>query len=61
MLKKADWKLAIASGGFTYFADYLAEQLDVTVANQLEIVDGTLTGQVKGRERRLFDMSLDWY
>jgi phosphoserine phosphatase len=51
VLKAHNWKLAIASGGFTYFADYLAErlELDGAFANQLEIVDGKLTGQVKGK------------
>jgi len=50
VLKQYHWKLAIASGGFTYFADYLAERLalDAAVANKLEIVDGKLTGQVEG-------------
>ncbi|MEP4889887.1 MAG: phosphoserine phosphatase SerB [Aliiglaciecola sp.] len=49
-LKKANWKLAIASGGFTFFADYLAERLnlDYAISNQLEIVDGKLTGKVDG-------------
>ncbi|MBU2877866.1 phosphoserine phosphatase SerB [Aliiglaciecola lipolytica] len=49
-LKKANWKLAIASGGFTFFADYLAERLglDYAISNQLEIVEGKLTGKVLG-------------
>ncbi|MGY0581188.1 MAG: phosphoserine phosphatase SerB [Paraglaciecola chathamensis] len=49
-LKQHQWKLAIASGGFTYFADYLADrlELDGAVANELEIIDGKLTGQVSG-------------
>lgn len=49
-LKKYGWKIAIASGGFTYFADYLKENLglDAAVSNQFEIIDGTLTGNVKG-------------
>jgi phosphoserine phosphatase len=44
------WKVAIASGGFTFFADYLREKLHLTtvVANELEIMDGKLTGQVIG-------------
>ncbi|MGJ8680757.1 phosphoserine phosphatase SerB [Paraglaciecola sp.] len=51
VLKQYNWKLAIASGGFTYFADYLAQrlELDAAVANQLEIRDGKLTGLVSGR------------
>lgn len=44
------WKTAIASGGFTYFSDYLKSelQLDHAQSNTLEIVDGKLTGQVLG-------------
>jgi phosphoserine phosphatase len=50
VLKKHKWKLAIASGGFTYFADYLLQrlELDEAVANELEIIDGKLTGKVSG-------------
>lgn len=50
-LKKHGWKLAIASGGFEYFADYLKEKygLDCAVSNKLEIIDGKLTGQVLGQ------------
>ena len=49
-LKKYGWKAAIASGGFTYFADYLKETLGLVaaVSNQFDIVDGVLTGKVKG-------------
>lgn len=49
-LETLGWKVAIASGGFTFFADYLREKLRLTaaVANQLEIVDGKFTGQVLG-------------
>lgn len=51
VLKQHHWKLAIASGGFDYFADYLKEryQLDFAAANQLEIIDGKLTGNVLGK------------
>lgn len=50
VLKAHNWKVAIASGGFTYFADYLAKrlELDAAVANQLEIKQGKLTGHVLG-------------
>lgn len=50
ILKQYNWKVAIASGGFTYFADYLAErlELDAALANKLEIADGKLTGKVAG-------------
>ena len=49
-LQQHDWKTAIASGGFTYFADYLKNllKLDFAVSNQFDIVDGKLTGLVKG-------------
>ena len=51
ILKSHGWKLAIASGGFDYFANYLKEtySLDYAVSNQLEIVEGKLTGQVLGK------------
>ena len=50
-LKKHEWRIAIASGGFTYFADHLKEllSLDAAYANTLEIVDGKLTGKVLGK------------
>ena len=49
-LQKHQWRVAIASGGFTFFADHLKELLDLdsAVANTLEIVDGKLTGKVLG-------------
>lgn len=49
-LQAMDWHVAIASGGFTFFADNLRQQLKLVaaVANQLEIKDGKLTGKVKG-------------
>lgn len=49
-LEALGWKVAIASGGFTFFADHLRERLHLceAVANQLEIVDGKLTGEVIG-------------
>ena len=49
-LKKHNWRIAVASGGFTYFADHLKEllALDATFANTLDIVDGMLTGKVLG-------------
>lgn len=44
------YKTAIISGGFTYFAKYLQQRLgiDYIHANELEIVDGKVTGQVQG-------------
>jgi phosphoserine phosphatase len=49
-LKKHNWRIAVASGGFTYFADHLKEMLalDATFANVLEIANGKLTGKVLG-------------
>ena len=45
-LKSYGFKTAILSGGFTYFGNYLQQKLgiDYVYANQLEIVDGELTG-----------------
>ena len=49
-LKAANWKVAIASGGFTYFANRLKDDhgFDAAYANTLQIIDNTLTGQVTG-------------
>lgn len=49
-LETLGWKVAIASGGFTFFAEYLREKLRLTaaVANELEIMDGKFTGNVIG-------------
>lgn len=45
-LKRLGYKTAILSGGFTYFAHKLQQKLgiDYVFANELEIVDGKLTG-----------------
>lgn len=50
-LESLGWKVAIASGGFTFFAEYLRDKLHLTtvVANELEICDGKLTGEVIGQ------------
>lgn len=50
VLKRHGWKIAIASGGFTYFAGYLENRLglDASRANVLEAQDGKLTGHVVG-------------
>lgn len=50
ILQQHQWKIAIASGGFTYFSEHLKDKLglDATFANTLEIVDGKLTGKVLG-------------
>lgn len=49
-LHKYGFKTAILSGGFTYFGNYLKEKLDIdyVYANELEIVDGVLTGGYVG-------------
>ncbi|VVB69597.1 Phosphoserine phosphatase [uncultured archaeon] len=49
-LKHVGYKIALISGGFTYFTDVLKEQLgfDYAFANELEIKDGILTGEIKG-------------
>jgi len=49
-LKSYGFKTAILSGGFTYFGHYLQKELgiDYVYANQLEIKDGTLTGNYLG-------------
>lgn len=49
-LQAAGWHVAIASGGFTYFADYLREELGLVaaVANEMGMWDGKLTGEVIG-------------
>ena len=51
ILKKMGFKIAIISGGFTYFTNYFQNQLglDYSFANQLEIEDGKLTGRTMGR------------
>ncbi len=50
VLQQHQWQVAIASGGFTYFTDALKQrlQLTATYANQLEIKQGVLTGEVTG-------------
>ena len=50
VLKKYGYKIAILSGGFTYFGNYLKEKfgIDYVYANRLEIVDGKLTGRYLG-------------
>ena len=50
ILKKIGFKVAILSGGFTYFGNALKKRFDVdyVYANELEIVDGQLTGNHLG-------------
>ncbi len=51
VLKKSGYKIAILSGGFTYFGEYLRKRygIDYVYANELEIgEDGKLTGNYVG-------------
>jgi phosphoserine phosphatase len=50
ILKRVGYKTAILSGGFTYFGKYLQQKFgfDYVYANELEIVDGKLTGRYVG-------------
>jgi len=50
ILKKCGFKIAILSGGFSYFGNQLKKLFDVdyVYANELEIVDGKLTGKHLG-------------
>lgn len=50
VLKRAGFKTAILSGGFTFFGDYLKQKFgfDYVYANELEVEDGKLTGRYVG-------------
>jgi len=50
VIKRVGYKTAILSGGFTYFGKYLQQKFgfDYVYANELEIVDGKLTGRYLG-------------
>lgn len=50
ILKKVGFKIAILSGGFTYFGNYLKQKfgIDYVYANELEVVNGKLTGRHVG-------------
>lgn len=50
VLKSYGYKVAILSGGFTYFGNYLKEKfgLDYVYANELEVENGKLTGRYIG-------------
>jgi len=49
-LKNVGYKIAILSGGFTYFGEILRQRYDIdyVYANELEIQDGKLTGRAVG-------------
>lgn len=50
VLKRYGYKIAILSGGFTYFGEYLQQRfgIDYVYANELEIEDDKLTGRYVG-------------
>ena len=50
VLKKYGYKIAILSGGFTYFGHYLQQKygIDYVYANELEIENGKLSGRFLG-------------
>ena len=50
VLKKYGYKIAILSGGFTYFGEYLQKKygIDYVYANELEVENGKLTGRYVG-------------
>jgi len=49
-VKSLGYKIAIISGGFSFFADALREKLDLdySFANELDVVNGALTGKLDG-------------
>jgi phosphoserine phosphatase len=49
-LRKLGYRTAIISGGFSFFGRYLQSSLgvDYVYANELDVVDGIVTGKVKG-------------
>jgi phosphoserine phosphatase len=49
-LKSMGYKIAVISGGFTFFTNYLKERfnLEYVYANELELKDGVTTGAIKG-------------
>lgn len=50
-LRKLGYKTAILSGGFSYFGRLVQQKLgmDYVFANELEVVDGKITGRVVGQ------------
>ncbi len=50
-LKEMGFKVALISGGFSYFTDVLKKRLgfDYAFGNELEIKEGKLTGRIKGK------------
>ncbi|OYT34024.1 phosphoserine phosphatase SerB [Archaeoglobales archaeon ex4484_92] len=50
-LKDAGYKVAVISGGFSYFTEKLKDELNLDYAfgNELEIKNGKVTGRIRGR------------
>jgi phosphoserine phosphatase len=50
-LQRLGYRFAIVSGGFTHLTRRLSQELgiDYAAANQLEVIDGVLTGELRGR------------
>ena len=49
-LRRVGYHVGVVSGGFTFFTDRFVTELglDFAAANELEIVDGTVTGRIVG-------------
>ena len=49
-LKRLGYRFALVSGGFTHLIDKMAAELEIDyhAANELEVVDGLLTGRIVG-------------
>ncbi len=49
-LRTMGYKIAVISGGFSFFTDYLKSRLklDYVFANELEIENGIVTGKIRG-------------
>ena len=55
VLKRYGYKIAILSGGFTYFGEYLQKKfgIDYVYANELEVEDGKLTDIIESKVERI--------
>ena len=63
-LKSMGYKIALISGGFTYFTDALKERLgfDYAYGNELVIKDGRVSGEIRGQiidSKRKADIMVD--
>lgn len=49
-LQQLGWRTAVVSGGFTWFTDRVQQalKLDAALSNQLQVVDGIVTGELCG-------------